>query len=486
MDFPGVRALANVDLVVDSGEVHAIVGENGAGKSTLIKILSGVYKPTSGKILLNGRDVQMTGPREALTRGIGVVYQDRTLVPFLTAAENMLLGREPTFFGTLDCRAIRVKAEEVLRTMGLSVPLDVPVSHMCAGDQQLVEIAKVVMTKPRIMVLDEPTAALSRREVESLLTLLQRLREQGIAVIYISHHLDEIFRIADTVTILRNGQVAATGPVGAFTPEQVIRFMIGRDPEQQYIKEPIEIGREVLRVEALTSAEAGITDVSLYARAGEVVGLGGLMGAGRSELASVLFGVTRADSGRIMVDGREVNPRSVAEAIRAGIYLIPEKRREYGLIPGESVMSNITLPFLRDFSVFGVVGTRRESAHVRSLIDRLRIKARGPYDNVSMLSGGNQQKVVVGKWLARPGRVFILDEPTQGIDVGAKTEVYQMMLNIAKGGAAVLFISSDLRELVAMSDRVYVMREGRVAAEIAREELTADAVLRHALGGVQE
>ncbi|MCR4424950.1 MAG: ATP-binding cassette domain-containing protein, partial [Firmicutes bacterium] len=266
MEFPGVKALHNVDLVLNRGEIHAIVGENGAGKSTLIKILAGVHRPSSGTILLDGQKVHITAPHDALARGIGVVYQDRALVPFLTAEENMLLGREPTRFGVLDRAAIKARATDTLNMMGLSVPLDKPVSDMRAGDQQLVEIAKIVMLEPRIMVLDEPTAPLSRHEVEALFSLLGRFRDRGIGIIYISHHLDEIFQIADTVTILRNGEVAATGPTSSFTKETMIRHMIDRDLKQQYVKETVEIGEEVLRVDNLTSSEAGITDVSISVR----------------------------------------------------------------------------------------------------------------------------------------------------------------------------------------------------------------------------
>ncbi len=484
MDFPGVRALDNVDLTLRRGEIHAIVGENGAGKSTLIKVLSGVYRPTSGKILMDGKEVQMSNPRHALACGVGVVYQDRTLVPFLTAADNILLGNEPARYGVLDRRSIQERAKKALSMLNLSIRMDVPVCEMSAGDQQLVDIAKIALMEPRIMVLDEPTAALSDHETESLFKLLHQFRRQGVGIVYISHHLNEVFEMADTVTVLRNGQVAGCGSVGQFTSTEIVRLMIDRDLGGQYVKEAVPVGAEVLRVENLTCSRIGLENISLSVRAGEIVGLGGLMGAGRSELASVIFGVARADSGRVYVDGKEATPKSVPAAIRAGIYLVPEKRREYGLISSESVMANISLPFLRDFTKWGIVGTSAERAPVGTLMRDLKVKARRATDPVATLSGGNQQKVVVAKWLAKPGRVFIFDEPTQGIDVGAKTEVYQMMLNIARDGAAVLLISSDLPELVAMSDRVYVMRGGRMAGEIEHVDLSGEAVLRCALGGV--
>lgn len=484
MDFPGVRALDGVDLTLHRGEVHAIVGENGAGKSTLIKILSGVYRPTSGKILMDGQEVQMTDPRHALACGVGVVYQDRTLVSFLPAADNILLGNEPARYGVLDRGSMRERAEKALSMLNLSICTDIPVCEMSASDQQLVDIAKIALMEPRIMVLDEPTAALSDQETESLFALLRQFRRQGIGIVYISHHLNEVFEIADTVTVLRNGQVAGSGPISQFTSTDVVRLMIDRDLGSQYVKETVPVGDEVLRVENLTCRRIGLENVSLTVRAGQIVGLGGLMGAGRSELASVIFGAARADSGRVYVDEKDVTPKSVSAAIKAGIYLVPEKRREYGLIPCESVMANITLPFLRDFTKWGMVGTSAEQTPVEGFMRDLRVKARRSTDPVATLSGGNQQKVVVAKWLAKPGRVFIFDEPTQGIDVGAKTEVYQMMLNIARSGAAILLISSDLPELVAMSDRVYVMRDGRVAGEIEHDDLSGEAVLRCALGGV--
>lgn len=484
MDFPGVRALDNVDFVLQRGEIHAIVGENGAGKSTLIKVLAGAYRPTSGRIFIDGAETHITDPRHGLACGIGVVYQERALVPSLTAVQNILLGHEPARFGVLDSGAMRARAREALDMMAVSVPLDVPVGELSAGDQQLTEIAKIALLEPRIMVLDEPTAALSDREIECLFGLLRHLRKQGIGIIYISHHLNEVFELADTVTVLRNGLVAGTGPVSGFTTASVIRLMIDRDLGSQYVKEPIEVGEEVLRTEGLTCRRIGVEDVSISARAGEIVGLGGLMGAGRSEVAALIFGATRPDSGRVFVDGRDVTPRSVRHAIKAGIYLVPEKRREFGLVAAESVMSNMTLPFLRNFVRYGMVGTAAERAPVEKLIGELRVKARKATDPVATLSGGNQQKVVIAKWLTKSGRVFIFDEPTQGIDVGAKTEVYQMMLNLARAGAAVLLISSDLRELVAMSDRVYVMRSGRLAGEVKQGEVDGEAVLRYALGGV--
>lgn len=485
MEFPGVRALDNVDLVLHKGEIHAIVGENGAGKSTLIKVLAGAYRPTAGRIKIDGSEVRFTGPRHGLASGIGVVYQERALVPSLTAVDNILLGQEPARFGVLDQKAMKARAREALDMIGASVNMDVPVAELSAGDQQLVEIAKIALMGPKIMVLDEPTAALSDHEIESLFKLLRRFREQSMGILYISHHLNEIFELADTVTVLRNGKVAGHGPIQDFTTADVIRLMIDRDLSSQYVKEPVEVGPEVLRTEGLTCRRIGIYDVSIIARAGEIVGLGGLMGSGRSELASLLFGAVRPDSGRVYVDGREVTPKSVRQAIKAGIYLVPEKRREFGLVPVESILSNITLPFLRDFSPWGIVGTKAEHEPVEKLMRELRVKARKATDPVATLSGGNQQKVVVAKWLTtKSGRVFIFDEPTQGIDVGAKTEVYQMMLNLAKAGAAIILISSDLRELVAMSDRVYVMREGRVAGEVGGEHLDGEAVLSFAMGGV--
>lgn len=484
MDFPGVRALDNVDLTVRSGEIHALVGENGAGKSTLIKVLAGAYRPTSGEILFEGKKSHIENPRDALSRGIGVVYQDRALVPFLTAGENMLLGREPTgAFGAIDNGAIEEQAQAIFDMMGISVSMDIPVNQMRAGDQQLTEIAKIVQMKPRLMVLDEPTAALSDRETEALFALMRRFRKQGMALIFISHHLEEIFEMADRVTVLRNGKVAASRPITAFTPDEIIKLMIDRELGSQYIKREVSIGPEVLRAENLSCRKLGVDDISITVRAGEIVGLGGLMGAGRTELAMLLFGAAKADSGTVYVDGQDVTPKSVDEATRAGIYLVPEKRREYGLVPSESVASNITLPFLKDFSKFNVVGISKEVDTVNSLIRNLQIKVQKPTDSVGTLSGGNQQKVVIAKWLTKRGRVFIFDEPTQGIDVGAKTEVYEMIMDIAQDGAAVILISSDLRELVAMSDRVYILRNGRVAGEIERENLTGENVLRYALGG---
>jgi ribose transport system ATP-binding protein len=484
MDFPGVRALNNVDLTVRSGEIHALVGENGAGKSTLIKVLAGAYRPTSGEILLDGKKSHIDDPRDALSRGIGVVYQDRALVPFLTAGANMLLGREPTgAFGAIDNGAIEEQARAIFEMMGVSVPLNIPVNKMRAGDQQLTEIAKIVQMKPRLMVLDEPTAALSDRETQALFDLMRRFRKQGMALIFISHHLEEIFEMADRVTVLRNGKVAASRPITEFTTDGIIRLMIDRELGSQYVKREIPIGPEVLRAENLSCKKLGVDDISITARAGEIVGLGGLMGAGRTELAMLLFGAAKADSGTVYVDGQDVTPRSVDEATRAGIYLVPEKRREYGLVHSESVTSNITLPFLKDFSRFSVVGIAKEVNTVNALIRNLQIKVQKPTDSVGTLSGGNQQKVVIAKWLTKRGRVFIFDEPTQGIDVGAKTEVYEMIMRIAQDGAAVILISSDLRELVAMSDRVYVLRNGQVAGEIGRENLTGENVLRYALGG---
>jgi len=482
--FGPVKVLEDVSFNLRPGEVHALLGENGAGKSTLMKILSGFHGKDQGTIRLNGNAVEITAPRQAITLGIAEIYQELNLVPTLTVAENIFLGREPRHgaLQALDWATMRRGAVEALARLGLNLDPGRRVDSLSVAEQQMVEIAKALSTNARILIMDEPTSALTQKEIDSLFHIIRQLRGEGVGIIYISHKLDEVFALADRITVLRDGRLVGTYDAADLDHAKVIRLMVGRELSEMYPKVTVEKGEVVLSARGLTRRPL-LADVSFNLHAGEILGVTGLMGAGKTELASALFGSVPAESGQILLQGRPARLNRPADAIRAGISLVPEDRKTQGVILNMSVQSNITLPFLQHLRRLMLLDGAREREVARSSIERLRIKARDPWQDVDGLSGGNQQKVALAKWLTHPPKVLMFDEPTRGIDVGAKTEIYRLMGELAGQGIAILMFTSELPELLGMSDRILVLHRGRVAAEFSREEATQERILEAAMGG---
>lgn len=481
--FAGVQALRQASFDLRPGEIHALVGENGAGKSTLIKIITGALQADSGELEIDGHRLVENSPALAKSLGISVIYQQPALFPELSVTENLALGLEPPGnWRRIDWRARRSRARELLAQVGAEIDPELPVKALSMPQQQLIEIARALGGSARVLILDEPTASLSEREVENLFRILGELRAQGIGMIYISHRLDELFTLADRVTVLRDGQTIAQMEMRQTNRQELIALMVGRELATVFPKRQVPIGDVVLRIENLTSAGAGLRGISLDVRAGEIVGLAGLVGAGRTELAGVLFGLHSVDSGRILVRGNEVRPAGPSDAVRAGIAYVPEDRRRHGVIAELPVASNTTLAVLPRLSNHGFLRFREERRLAASFAERLRVKAPALYTPVSALSGGNQQKVALARWLATKPSVLILDEPTQGIDVGAKAEIHRLMCDLAEEGQAILMISSELPEILGMSDRIAVMRHGSIAGVVDREDATPDRIIAMAFG----
>jgi ribose transport system ATP-binding protein len=480
--FPGVQALEDVTITVGSGEVLALVGENGAGKSTLMRILSGAQAMDSGEIIISGQAVRIESPRQAMALGIGIIYQEFNLVPQMSVMENIFLGREQARAGMVDFRRMESECREWLSRVGADVDPRDPVRRLSVAQQQLVEIAKALSQDARILVLDEPSATLTDRELERLFRLIRDLRAQGVGMIYISHRLEEVFEVADRVTILRDGRHAATAGTKDLTRDDIIRHMVGRELRDFIPHTAARAESEVLRVEGLT-ASGRFEDVSLVVRAGEIVALAGLVGSGRTEVARAVFGADPVDRGEVLIDGKPVRIRSPIDAIRHGVGLATEDRKQQGLVLGMGVAPNITLADLRAISRGGVMSRRAETEAAGPLIGQLRIRTPSAHQLVRLLSGGNQQKVVLAKWLFTRCRVLILDEPTRGIDVGAKNEIYMLMNELCQEGRAILMISSELPEVLGVAHRIYVMREGRIVGELARDTATQEGIMHLATGG---
>ncbi len=482
--YAGVRALRDVSLELLAGEVHAIVGENGAGKSTLIRILTGAVQPDSGTLSIDGVPVSEHGPLAARDRGIAVVYQQPTLFPHLTVSENLALGLERTSnWRRIDWADRRRAAVSLLARAGAQIDPDRPAADLSMAEQQLVEIARALGSRARIIIMDEPTAALPADDVARLLTAVRELRTRGAGVVYITHRLDEVFELADRITVLRDGQRIDTRAASAFDRTSLISLMVGREMSAVYSHEPRAQPREVLAMRGVTCHSAGVRDVTFSVGSGEIVGIAGLVGAGRTELARTVFGLTPADEGEIRIDGARVTLRTPREAIAHGIAYVPEDRRRHGVIGPMPVRTNVTLASLSQFAGrLAVIRRGRERQAADRFVKELGIRPPFIDASVSSLSGGNQQKVALARWLLTNPRVLILDEPTQGVDVGAKADVHREMDRLAGQGVAILMISSDLQEVLAMSDRVVVMRRGTVAGILARHELAPERVLRLALG----
>ena len=476
--FPGVRALRGVDLRLEAGEILAVLGENGAGKSTLMKIIGGAQAADAGTLAIDGKERRFQSPQEAREAGVAVIHQEFNLVPALTAVENIFLGQEETSGGFLARRREREQVAGLFQRMGVDVDLDVPCRRLSTAQQQLVEIAKALIHRARILVMDEPTAALTSHEVEKLFVLMRELRAQGLGILYISHRLEEVFTIADRVTILRDGVPVCDRPIGAITRDEMIERMVGRPLDQEFPSRRVTRGGPRLEVLGLHRGTA-VRDVSFRAHRGEILALTGLVGAGRTETVRLVFGADPRDAGEIRLDGRILDIRSPRDAIDAGIGLLTEDRKLQGLVLRHSVRENFGLPNLRRWCRRGVVQHGRERSELDRYIAALRIRLADPEMRVGHLSGGNQQKVVLAKWLARDCEVLIFDEPTRGIDVGAKYEIYLLMNELVAAGKSIVMISSELPEVLGMADRILVMHEGRITGEITDvAQATQEQILR--------
>jgi len=483
--FPGVHALTTVDFDLRRGEVHVLLGENGAGKSTLIKILCGAYQPDSGEILLNGKPVRIESPIDGQHMGISVVYQEFNLVPKLTVAENIFLGRQPMRNGLIDWSRMNQDANKLLAELHVDyIDPKIQVGALGVAQQQMVEITKALSLNASILVMDEPTAALSDREIDDLFRIIRMLKERDVSFIYISHRLEEVSIVGDRVTVLRDGQLVGTVPVDKdLTIDRMIRMMIGRDLKEKFPKEKVDIGDELLRVENLGRGKA-VRNVSFTLHRGEILGIAGLVGAGRTETARLIFGADEHDTGKVFVEGKEIKVSSPSDSISYGVGFLTEDRKAQGLVLKMTVGQNITLAALDTlFPGTPIIQPALERQVSDRYVRDMRVRTPSLDQKVQFLSGGNQQKTVIAKWLCTQSRILIFDEPTRGIDVGAKVEVYQLMTELIKQGAGIIMISSEMPEILGMSDRILVMCEGTLAGELQREEATEESILRFAMGG---
>ena len=484
--FPGVRALDGVDFEVMPGEVHALLGENGAGKSTLMKVLAGMYQPDEGRIVIGGREVRMTTPLEAKEEGVVLIHQELSLVPEMSAAENIYLGELPRkSFGRVDWQTLYARSDAILERLRCGFRSDATVAQLSIANQQMVEIARALTVDARVVVFDEPTASLTDAEKVVLFDIINDLKAQGVGIVYISHRMDEIFTLSDRITVLRDGRYRGTLDTAQTNEDEVTRLMIGRSLDLSRDTTPVKAGDVVLAVRELT-CEPHFEDVSFSVRAGEVVGFYGLVGAGRTAIAEALFGLRSCASGTILIDGKEVSIGSPEQAIALGISLVPENRKEQGLVLQMSCRDNMTLPQVQDLTAGPFVSSGAEIAIFDQYRDRLAIKTPSWRQPVGVLSGGNQQKIVIGKWLSMQPRVLIVDEPTRGIDVGSKSEIHNLLRELAAQGYAVIVISSEMPEILRVSDRIVAMYHGRITREFTAAEVTEDSLVQAISGiGVQ-
>jgi ribose transport system ATP-binding protein len=476
--------LNGVDFEVLTGEVHALMGENGAGKSTLMKVLTGIYERDAGTVLVDGREVHYRHPKEAERDGISVIHQELTIIPTLTVAENIFLGRESTIgrTGIIRSKDMEKQAKVYLEKLGIDIDPNELAGNLSVGKQQIVEIARALSTNAKCLIMDEPTAALTEREIQTLFEVIRTLKQQGVAIIYISHRMEEIFTICDRISVLRDGQFIGMKRIAETNFDEIVHMMVGRQIGERFPKRNAVIGEERMRVEGLTQ-EGVFENVSFSVRAGEILGVAGLMGSGRTEIMEAIFGERKTNAGTIYIDGQPVRITSPRQAIERGIAMITEDRKQKGLILNMSVRENLTLPKSEQLAAAGVIQTTKERELVSTLIKKLNIKTASPELEVKALSGGNQQKVVFGKWLAMEPRILILDEPTRGVDVGAKKEIYEIMNELTAQGVAIIMVSSELPEVLGMSDRIMVVHEGKVRAILENEGIDQETIMRAATGG---
>jgi len=480
--FPGVVALDNVDFELGE-EVHILLGENGAGKSTLVKILSGAYQKTGGQIFLDGKEIEIKNPKHAQDLGIGIIYQEFNLVPHLSAAENIFLGREPSLIpGVLNLKKLYASAQQILNDLGVDIDARTPVKELGVAQQQMVEVAKALSLDAKILIMDEPTSALTEQEIEKLFATIRRLLKKGVSIIYISHRLEELFEIGDRVTILRDGKHIGTFPIKDISKPELIRMMVNRELTEQFPKQKATIGDEILCLQNV-NRDGVLRDINFSLYRGEILGISGLLGSGRTELARAIFGADRIDSGNVYVKGKPVKIRGPRGAINLDIGFLTEDRKSQGLVLNLSVKENICLPSVDRFSKMGIVNRKQELEATEHYIKELRIKTPGMFQKVVNLSGGNQQKVIISKWLCTEVDILIFDEPTRGIDVGSKVEIYELMNQLTASGVAIIMISSELPEILGMSDRILVMHQGKITGDFSAEEATQEKILHKALGG---
>lgn len=484
--FSGVKVLEDINVQVPEGEVHALIGENGAGKSTLMKILSGAYTKDSGEILISGEAVEIKNTLHARELGVSIIYQELSLVPQLNAMENLFLGFLPVKGGRVDWKYVASEAKRVFEMVGLDVNMKVPVRDLGAAQKQLIEVARSIIHKSKIVVMDEPTSSLTNKEVDALFQVIENMKANGITIIYISHKLEELFRICDSVTVLKDGKVSGAAQMKNITKDDLISMMVGRDIKDYYPARTPNPGEVILEVKNLNWGKR-VKNVSFTARRGEILGFSGLVGAGRTETMRCIFGADKPDSGEIYIKGEKAHITSPKNAIKRGIALATEDRKTQGLVLCLSVGHNTTLASLNTISNnMGVLNYRKERSLVKDYIAKLNTKTEGFDQQVVNLSGGNQQKVVIAKWLNSDADIYIFDEPTRGIDVGAKAEIYKLMSTLAEEGAAVIMVSSELPEIIGVSDRIIVMHEGEITGEVLKEDATEEKIMTYAFGGVRE
>ncbi|WP_270179746.1 sugar ABC transporter ATP-binding protein [Alkalihalobacillus sp. CinArs1] len=481
--FGNNKVLEGVDITIKDGEVHALMGENGAGKSTLMNILTGLHSKDQGTIHIDGKEKVFSNPKEAEEFGIAFIHQELNIWPELTVLENLFINKEPvTSLGIIRTKKMKAIAKEQFDKLSISIPLSKEAGHCSVGEQQMIEIAKALMTDAKVIIMDEPTAALTDREIEKLFTVIRSLKKAGVSIVYISHRMEEIFTICDTITVMRDGQTVDTTPIPETNFDDVVRKMVGRELTDRFPTREVNVGDTVLEVKNLTR-KGVFEDVNFKVQSGEIVGVSGLMGAGRTEIVRTIFGLDGKYQGEIFVNGQPVTVKSPEQAVNLGLGLITEDRKEEGLILDFSIKDNIALSSLFSFTKNGIINEKSEKDFVDLLIKRLTIKTESAETSVGNLSGGNQQKVVIAKWIGIGPKVLILDEPTRGVDVGAKREIYQLMNELTDRGVAIVMVSSELPEVMGMSDRILVVHEGTIAGEVSKEEASQEKIMTLATGG---
>ncbi|MFJ8247527.1 sugar ABC transporter ATP-binding protein [Peribacillus asahii] len=477
------KVLEGVDFDLEPGEVHALMGENGAGKSTLMNILTGLHKQDKGTIKINGVETVFKNSLEAERSGLAFIRQELNIWPEMTVLENLFIGRELTnAFGVLKTKEMQKIASDIFKTLNISLPFDKEAGLCSVGEQQMIEIAKALMTDAEVIIMDEPTAALTDREIDKLFEIMKELTAKGVSLVYISHRMEEIFAICDRITVMRDGQTVDTTPIPETSFEEVVKKMVGRELEDRFPHREAKLGETVLEIKEL-SRKGVFNHVDMSVRRGEILGVAGLMGAGRTEIMRALFGVDQADSGEVFIEGKKVSIRQPIDAVKHGLAFITENRKDEGLILDFSVRENIGLPNLGSFAPNGIVKANEEKQFVEMMVKRLSVKTASTETIIGNLSGGNQQKVVIAKWIGTSPKVLIMDEPTRGIDVGAKREIYELMNELTERGLAIIMVSSELPEVLGMSDRILVIHEGKIAGELARQEATQEKIMALATGG---
>ncbi len=483
--FGDNKVLTGVDFDLKEGEVHALMGENGAGKSTLMNILTGLHEQDSGQVIIDGKETKFENPKEAEEHGVSFIHQEMVTWPEMTVLENMFLGKEEAnILGWTDDKKMEKQAKEVFKDLGFDVDLKKAMGTLSVGKQQIVEIGKTLLNDAQVIIMDEPTAALTGREIDLLFDIIRRLNDNGVAIVYISHRMEEIFRISDRVTVMRDGASVSTKLTGETNEDEIVRNMVGRDLEDYYPDKNNEIGDVIFEVKDL-NRENVFEDISFQLHEGEIVSFSGLMGAGRTEIMRAIFGLDPYDSGQIIINGQEKHLKNPSEAIKESVGFVTENRKEEGLILDFSVKDNVSLTAFEEFSKNGWINEKEENDFVQLLTDRLNVKMSDTEQPVFSLSGGNQQKVVLSKWIGIGLKVLILDEPTRGVDVGAKREIYELMNELAARGVGIIMVSSDLPEVIGVSDRVIVIHEGRISGELSKDNLTEEKIMTYATGGLE-